>query len=87
MNILFVGDIHNHSYMFDDIKKLDEQYNFDRIICLGDYVDDWLTDNHQSLETLNKLIELKKSTHCFEYPFFLYFNFIYLHIWFSNFFI
>lgn len=61
MNILFVGDIHNHSYMFDDIKKLDEQYNFDRIICLGDYVDDWLTDNHQSLETLNKLIELKKS--------------------------
>lgn len=60
MKVLFVGDIHNHSYIFDDIKRLDKEYNFDRIICMGDYVDDWGTDNHKSLETLNTIFELKK---------------------------
>lgn len=60
MKVLFVGDIHNHTYMFDDIKKLDNEHHFDRIICTGDYVDDWLTDNHRSLETLNSILELKK---------------------------
>lgn len=60
MKILFVGDIHNHMYMFDDIQKLDNQFNFDKIICLGDYVDDWNTTNAQSLTTLNNIILLKK---------------------------
>ena len=32
MKILFVGDVHNHMYMFKDIERLDSQYNFDRII-------------------------------------------------------
>ena len=60
MKILFVGDVHNHKYIFDDIKRLDTQYNFDRIILFGDYVDDWNTDNHQSLETLEMVFNLKK---------------------------
>lgn len=60
MKVLFVGDIHNHLYMIDDIKRLDKEYNFDRIICTGDYVDDWGTDNHTSLETLDKIFNLKK---------------------------
>ena len=32
MKYLFVGDVHNHKYMFEDIKRLDDKYNFDRII-------------------------------------------------------
>ena len=58
MRALFVGDVHNHSYIFEDIKKLDDKYRFDRIIFTGDYVDDWITDNHQSLETLDSIINL-----------------------------
>ena len=61
MRALFVGDVHNHSYIFEDIKKLDDKYHFDRIIFTGDYVDDWITDNHQSLETLETVINLKRS--------------------------
>lgn len=59
MKYLFVGDVHNHSYIFNDVENLDKKYNFDRIIFTGDYVDDWMTDNHQSLETLKKIIQLK----------------------------
>ena len=61
MKVLFVGDIHNHSYMLTDIGKLDAKYNFDRIILLGDYVDDWNTTNHQSLETLDKIFNMKEN--------------------------
>lgn len=59
MKILFVGDVHNHKYIFDDIKRLDTRYNFDRIIFIGDYVDDWNTTNHQSLESLDIIFKLK----------------------------
>lgn len=58
---LFVGDIHTHDYILDDIKRLDEEYNFYRIVCLGDYVDDWLSSGYDSIKTLNKIIELKDS--------------------------
>lgn len=61
MKVLFVGDIHNHLKVLDDIKRLDKEYNFDRVICMGDYVDDWNTNNHDSLKTLNKVFDLKKS--------------------------
>lgn len=59
MKILFVGDIHTHDYMLDDIKRLDIKYNLDRVVCLGDYVDDWLSSGYDSINTLNKIIELK----------------------------
>lgn len=61
MNALFVGDVHNHMYIFNDVEKLDKKYNFDRIIFMGDYVDDWKTDNHQSLETLDVVFNLKET--------------------------
>lgn len=61
MKYLFVGDVHNHLYIFEDVEKLDKQWNFDRIIFFGDYVDDWNTNNHHSLETLDKVFELKRS--------------------------
>lgn len=58
---LFVGDVHNHTYIFDDIERLDKEYNFDRIIFLGDYIDDWNTTNDESSKTLLKVIQLKES--------------------------
>lgn len=61
MKILFVGDIHNHKYIFDDIKRLDEKYKFDRIIFLGDYVDDWGDNSYHSVDTLNTILQLKQS--------------------------
>ena len=61
MKYLFVGDVHNHKYMFDDIKSLDADYNFNRIIFMGDYVDDWFTDNTQSLDTLMTVFKFKDS--------------------------
>ena len=61
MKVLFVGDIHTHNYMFDDIERLDREHLFDKIIFHGDYVDDWLAKNNESLITLDKVINLKKS--------------------------
>ena len=61
MNALFVGDIHNHTQMLDDVEQLDKQYNFDKIVFLGDYIDDWNTTNLQSIETLYRVIKLKLS--------------------------
>lgn len=61
MKVLFVGDVHNHYYVFKDVHRLDERYKFDKIIFVGDYVDDWYTTNNESLETLDEVIELKKS--------------------------
>ena len=61
MKYLFVGDVHNHNYMFNDIYRLDKEYSFNRIILIGDYVDDWNTDNHKSLETLNTIISMKQN--------------------------
>lgn len=61
MKILFVGDVHNHTYIFKDVQRLDKEHNFDRIIFLGDYVDDWNTTNKESLETLDTVIKLKNN--------------------------
>lgn len=60
MKVLFVGDIHNHLYMLNDILKLDDKYNFNKIILFGDYIDDWNTDNHDSLKTLEAVFNLKQ---------------------------
>lgn len=61
MNVLFVGDVHNHLYIFKDVQRLDKEHNFDKIIFLGDYVDDWNTTNVESLQTLKTVIDLKLS--------------------------
>lgn len=61
MKVLFVGDIHNKLYMLDDVENLDKKYKFDRIIFMGDYIDDWDTDNHDSLKTLDKIFNLKRN--------------------------
>lgn len=59
MKVLFVGDIHNHTYILDDIMNLDNKCNFNKIILFGDYIDDWNTDNHDSLRTLERVFNMK----------------------------
>lgn len=61
MKVLFVGDVHTHNYIFDDVNRLDKKYNFYRVVFLGDYIDDWLSSGYDSINTLNKIIELKNS--------------------------
>lgn len=58
MKVLFVPDIHCHMYMFDDVYKLDKLYDYDKIIFLGDYVDDFKATGKDSIECLKKLISL-----------------------------
>lgn len=61
MKILFVGDVHTHLYMIRDVQLLDEQYNFDKIIFMGDYCDDWLSTGQNTIDTLNLMFKLKNS--------------------------
>ena len=61
MRVLFIGDIHTKQYIIDNIKELDNKYNFDKIICTGDYCDDWRVSGQKSLDLLDQIFELKDS--------------------------
>lgn len=56
-----VGDIHAKAYMVDKIIELIEINDYEKIIFLGDYVDDWDATPEQSYNTLKKLVNLKLS--------------------------
>lgn len=58
MKVLFVPDIHCHMYMYDDVEKLDKLYDFDKVIFLGDYVDDFKATGLDSIKSLKRLINL-----------------------------
>ena len=47
--------------MIRDVQLLDEQHNFDRIIFMGDYCDDWLSTGQNTIDTLNLMFKLKNS--------------------------
>lgn len=56
MRYLIVGDIHCKYSILDVIEdKID---NYDKVIFLGDYVDDWLASPEASFNTLEKLLRL-----------------------------
>ena len=61
MRVLFIGDIHTKQYIIDNIKELDNKYDFDKIICTGDYCDDWRVPGQKSLDLLDQIFELKDS--------------------------
>ena len=56
MKILCVGDIHAKPQIVYEVAKLVKDY--DRVIFLGDYVDDWGADPDQSRIALEAVIEL-----------------------------
>lgn len=66
MKILTIGDVHGHDtwkqaldyWRPDEVKTLIDQY--DKIVFVGDYVDDFILDDAQIYKNLFEIIELKK---------------------------
>lgn len=57
-SVVVVGDLHCKYHIFEAVKKLVD--NYDRIIFMGDYVDDWNTPPEASYNLLMGLKELYK---------------------------
>lgn len=55
MRVLAVGDIHTKTWIIDEVKKLIGEY--DRIIFVGDYADDW---NKTAINSVNTWSQLRK---------------------------
>lgn len=53
MKILCVGDIHCKKWIIDEVEKIVD--NYDSIVFLGDYVDDWHSTPIDSMATLRKI--------------------------------
>lgn len=58
MKILVCGDIHAKLHIIKKITKIVD--NYDKIVFLGDYVDDWNASPELNLSALKALVELKK---------------------------
>ena len=58
---LVVGDIHAKPHIVDKIQKFLDINDYDKVIFMGDYVDDWNASPEKSYLTLKKLIDLKTS--------------------------
>ena len=59
MRILICGDLHTKINILDIIRQKADK--FDKIIFLGDYVDDWNTPPELSLQTLELLVDFQKA--------------------------
>lgn len=44
MRLLIISDVHLKPWMFDGARQLLREHEADRVICLGDLVDDWGCD-------------------------------------------
>ena len=56
--ICVVGDLHTKYHILEKVKKISK--NYDKVIFLGDYVDDWNTVSEASYNLLDSLISFKK---------------------------
>lgn len=59
MKYLFVGDLHTKNGILERVKQLADGYN--KVIFLGDYVDDWMASPEYSKQLLENLIDFKLS--------------------------
>lgn len=57
--ILVCGDLHTKYHIFEYVKSL--AFKYDKIIFLGDYVDDWNAPPEASWNLVNSLVEWKKT--------------------------
>ncbi|MCM1323282.1 MAG: metallophosphoesterase [Acetobacter sp.] len=60
MKILCVGDIHAKTWIIPSVQRLFESESFDKVVFLGDYLDDWNAtpaDNEMVATQLTKLYE------------------------------
>lgn len=58
---IFVGDIHTKQFILNSIKKLlEEDKQIDKVIFVGDYVDEWGGNEKENLDILDSLFDLKR---------------------------
>ena len=57
--IYVVGDIHAKPHIVDKIQEFLDINDYDKVIFLGDYVDDWGASTEKSYNTLKKLVDMK----------------------------
>lgn len=57
MKILVCGDLHTKFHILKDVEKLIDDY--DKLIFLGDYVDEWNEQPSASYELLKEIVEFK----------------------------
>lgn len=57
MKVLAVGDIHTKMWIIDEVEKMID--NYDAVVFVGDYADDWHSGPLQSIETWEKLYDLQ----------------------------
>ena len=55
--ILFVGDLHTKTFLLPLIDKAARKHKPDRIICLGDYMDDWNISSTENYESAQKIFK------------------------------
>ncbi len=53
MRILACGDIHTKTWIIDEVEKIID--NYDTVVFVGDYADDWGADGLESIDTWHKL--------------------------------
>lgn len=58
---LVCGDLHAKYHILDKVDAQDSKNHYDKIIFLGDYVDDWDTPAEVSYNLLERLISWKKA--------------------------
>ena len=68
MKILAVGDIHTKQWIVSHVEKVTSSY--DKIVFVGDYVDDWGETSAASIETVKRLKKLD-DTHPDKFEFLL----------------
>lgn len=56
--LLCVGDIHTKTWIIDEVEKIID--NYDTVVFVGDYADDWGTDGLESIDTWHKLYTLQQ---------------------------
>jgi diadenosine tetraphosphatase ApaH/serine/threonine PP2A family protein phosphatase len=56
--ILAVGDIHTKLWIIDEVRKIAD--NYDRVVFVGDYADDW---GKQPRDTIQTWLELRSLSH------------------------
>ena len=60
MKILVCGDLHCKVHILEDAMEKFEEGDFDKVVFLGDYVDDWDALSGDSLYILERLVDYKE---------------------------
>lgn len=77
MKVLAVGDIHTKVWIIDEIEKIMNEY--DRVLFVGDFADDWKSTPVQTIETWKRLFELQRANPKKVFPVVGNHDYIYVH--------